>query len=147
MFTPSPQPGKVVGDKKRAVVFHPLATYSFGNYLAYVLYAPLYIAGPIITFNDFMWQVSMHHSRCLLFPVLIFLSPARTPGGYRAAGDGAICTALSNLATYDGDAHPCHARRRDQGCPRVEWHDPCAVIHSWFLEPYFCLAKGTLYNH
>jgi len=71
-------------------------------------------------------------------------SPARTPDGYRAAGDGAICTALSNLATYDGGAHPCHARRRDQGCPRVEWHDPCAIIHSWFLEPYFCLAKVAL---
>jgi len=49
-------PGKAVDDKKRATVFHSLATYSFGNYIAYVLYAPLYIAGPIITFNDFMWQ-------------------------------------------------------------------------------------------
>lgn len=37
----------------------PEQEYSFVNYLAYVLYAPLYIAGPIITFNDFVWQ--MHH--------------------------------------------------------------------------------------
>jgi len=66
--------------------------------------------------------------------MLIFLSPARTPNGYRAAGDGTICAALSNLATYDGDTHPCHARRRDQGCPCVECHDPCAVIHAWLLE-------------
>lgn len=29
------------------------------NYIAYVLYPPLYIAGPIMTFNDFMWQVSL----------------------------------------------------------------------------------------
>jgi D-alanyl-lipoteichoic acid acyltransferase DltB (MBOAT superfamily) len=33
--------------------------YSYMNYIAYVLYPPLYIAGPIITFNDFMWQVSV----------------------------------------------------------------------------------------
>ena len=32
--------------------------YGFVNYLTYILYAPLYIAGPIMTFNDFMWQVS-----------------------------------------------------------------------------------------
>lgn len=31
--------------------------YSFFNYLAYSLYSPLYLAGPIITFNDFMSQV------------------------------------------------------------------------------------------
>ncbi|KAI0392225.1 putative glycerol:H+ symporter [Xylariaceae sp. FL0594] len=30
--------------------------YSFRNYVAYALYAPLYIAGPIITFNDFLSQ-------------------------------------------------------------------------------------------
>lgn len=33
--------------------------YTFSNYLAYILYPPLYIAGPIITFNDFMWQVGL----------------------------------------------------------------------------------------
>jgi hypothetical protein len=31
--------------------------YSLVNYLAYTLYAPLYIAGPILTFNDFCWQL------------------------------------------------------------------------------------------
>lgn len=36
---------------------HQLDVYSFPNYIAYVLYPPLYIAGPIMTFNDFMWQV------------------------------------------------------------------------------------------
>ncbi|KAI6250699.1 Membrane-bound O-acyltransferase GUP1 [Erysiphe necator] len=30
--------------------------YSFRNYLAYSLYAPLYLAGPIITFNDYISQ-------------------------------------------------------------------------------------------
>ncbi|GFZ47191.1 Glycerol uptake protein 1 [Saitozyma sp. JCM 24511] len=31
--------------------------YSLINFLAYCLYPPLYIAGPIITFNDFVWQL------------------------------------------------------------------------------------------
>ena len=32
--------------------------YSWINYVAYCLYPPLYIAGPIMTFNDFVHQVS-----------------------------------------------------------------------------------------
>lgn len=35
--------------------------YSLLNYLAYILYTPLYLAGPILTFNDFIHQV------CYLF--------------------------------------------------------------------------------
>ncbi|OXB36240.1 hypothetical protein LQV05_004548 [Cryptococcus neoformans] len=31
--------------------------FSFINYMAYCLYPPLYIAGPIMTFNDFLWQL------------------------------------------------------------------------------------------
>ncbi|SSD58682.1 related to Glycerol uptake protein 1 [Saccharomycodes ludwigii] len=38
---------------------HPLSEYNFSNYLAYVLYTPLYIAGPIVTFNDYHYQC--HH--------------------------------------------------------------------------------------
>ncbi|KAH9955917.1 MBOAT, membrane-bound O-acyltransferase family-domain-containing protein [Russula dissimulans] len=53
-----PDPGTAISDKKRAAVYHPFATYTFVNYIAYALYAPLYIAGPIITFNDFMWQLT-----------------------------------------------------------------------------------------
>jgi D-alanyl-lipoteichoic acid acyltransferase DltB (MBOAT superfamily) len=30
--------------------------YSFRNYIAYALYAPLYLAGPIVTFNDYISQ-------------------------------------------------------------------------------------------
>ena len=40
-------------------IAHPLDVYSYTNYLTYALYAPLFIAGPIMTFNDFMWQVSL----------------------------------------------------------------------------------------
>lgn len=33
------------------------ADYGLLSYLAYVLYAPLYIAGPIITYQDWAWQL------------------------------------------------------------------------------------------
>jgi len=32
--------------------------YNFLNYLIYILYVPLYLAGPIITFNDFIYQIN-----------------------------------------------------------------------------------------
>ncbi|EIM90724.1 MBOAT-domain-containing protein [Stereum hirsutum FP-91666 SS1] len=44
-------------DKARSKTPHDPATYTFANYLAYVLYPPLYIAGPIMGFNDWMWQI------------------------------------------------------------------------------------------
>ncbi|KZV94160.1 hypothetical protein EXIGLDRAFT_824417, partial [Exidia glandulosa HHB12029] len=38
--------------------FHELPAYeSFMNYVSYILYPPCYIAGPIMTFNDFLWQM------------------------------------------------------------------------------------------
>ncbi|KAJ3183380.1 glycerol transporter [Geranomyces variabilis] len=36
---------------------HPRNLYSLINYLAYLFYVPLYLAGPIITFNDFVAQL------------------------------------------------------------------------------------------
>ncbi|KAH9847853.1 MBOAT-domain-containing protein [Lenzites betulinus] len=49
--------GGVISDKYRPRVPHSLEFYSFANYVAYVLYPPLYIAGPIMAFNDFIWQL------------------------------------------------------------------------------------------
>ncbi len=46
-----------MAEKQRSTTPHSLENYSFKNYIAYVLYPPLYIAGPIITFNNFLWQV------------------------------------------------------------------------------------------
>ena len=48
--------------------------YSFRNYLAYVLYSPLYLAGPILTFNDYISQQryqpqSITTSRTLLYGI------------------------------------------------------------------------------
>ncbi|EMD33382.1 hypothetical protein CERSUDRAFT_108172 [Gelatoporia subvermispora B] len=46
----------VLTEKQRTTP-HPLAEYTYKHYIAYALYPPLYIAGPIITFNDFIWQL------------------------------------------------------------------------------------------
>jgi D-alanyl-lipoteichoic acid acyltransferase DltB (MBOAT superfamily) len=44
-------------EKQRANTPLPLEDYTYRNYITYVLYPPLYIAGPIMTFNNFMWQL------------------------------------------------------------------------------------------
>ncbi|ODN97333.1 glycerol transporter [Cryptococcus wingfieldii CBS 7118] len=43
--------------RKRAGTSLPEKDYSFTNCLAYCLYPPLYVAGPIMSFNDFAWQL------------------------------------------------------------------------------------------
>ena len=53
--------------------------YSFRNYLAYTLYSPLYLAGPIITFNDYISQArymskSVTTTRTLLYGVRFLIA-------------------------------------------------------------------------
>lgn len=53
--------------------------YNFRNYLAYVLYAPLYLAGPVLTFNDYVSQNrylprSITMSRTMLYGLRFFIS-------------------------------------------------------------------------
>lgn len=48
--------------------------YSFRNYFAYVLYSPLYLTGPIITFNDYISQLryrphSINQTRTTLYAI------------------------------------------------------------------------------
>ncbi|BEI92502.1 uncharacterized protein CcaverHIS019_0501300 [Cutaneotrichosporon cavernicola] len=52
-----PQSTPPTDQRGRAAQAHPEADYSLVNYLAYTLYPPLYIAGPIMTCNDFVWQL------------------------------------------------------------------------------------------
>ena len=48
-----------LSDRDRVTIPAPASTFaSFTTYLAYVLYAPLYLAGPILTFNDYISQSS-----------------------------------------------------------------------------------------
>lgn len=44
-------------DKDRITVPCFASDYNYINFVAYVLYTPLYLCGPIITFNDFISQV------------------------------------------------------------------------------------------
>lgn len=43
-------------DRERQNYPWSLYDYTFAHYLAYVLYAPLFIAGPVLTFNDYLYQ-------------------------------------------------------------------------------------------
>lgn len=52
--------------------------YSFRNYVAYALYAPLYLTGPIITFNDYISQLkyppaSIEKSRTIKYAIRFLL--------------------------------------------------------------------------
>ena len=53
--------------------------YSFRNYLAYSLYAPLYLTGPILTFNDYISQAryspsSIETARTTLYGIRFLIS-------------------------------------------------------------------------
>ena len=47
-----------------------LCKYSFLNFSVYVLYAPLYMAGPIITFNDFVRSFEDKEQQKGVFPLM-----------------------------------------------------------------------------
>ncbi|KAJ9479482.1 Membrane-bound O-acyltransferase GUP1 [Pseudozyma hubeiensis] len=49
--------GKEATYQERTRLTRHLEEYSLGNYLLYILYPPLFIAGPIMTFNDFTHQL------------------------------------------------------------------------------------------
>ncbi|EIW83800.1 MBOAT-domain-containing protein [Coniophora puteana RWD-64-598 SS2] len=44
-------------EKQRIATALPVQFYTYANYIAYVLYPPLYIAGPIMSYNNFVWQL------------------------------------------------------------------------------------------
>ncbi|KAK4084223.1 uncharacterized protein Triagg1_703 [Trichoderma aggressivum f. europaeum] len=45
-----------LSERDRISIPADIGDFSYRNYLAYALYAPLYIAGPILTFNDYISQ-------------------------------------------------------------------------------------------
>lgn len=49
-----------LSERERLSAPLPLLDYNFVNFFAYLTYAPLFIAGPIITFNDFIYQTQYH---------------------------------------------------------------------------------------
>lgn len=46
----------LVNERARLVAPHHIQEYNLSNFISYVLYTPLFIAGPIITFNDYVYQ-------------------------------------------------------------------------------------------
>ncbi|SCU93741.1 LANO_0E04676g1_1 [Lachancea nothofagi CBS 11611] len=46
----------VLQERARLYAPHHIQDYSFSHYIAYITYTPLFIAGPIITFNDYLYQ-------------------------------------------------------------------------------------------
>jgi D-alanyl-lipoteichoic acid acyltransferase DltB (MBOAT superfamily) len=49
-------PTSKLDKRQRLEISHVPKDYNFVNYLCYILYAPLFLAGPIISFNDFLHQ-------------------------------------------------------------------------------------------
>ncbi|KAG6034076.1 hypothetical protein E4U41_006705, partial [Claviceps citrina] len=45
-----------LSERDRVTISASADEYSFRNYVAYAIYAPLYLAGPILTFNDYISQ-------------------------------------------------------------------------------------------
>lgn len=45
-----------LSERDRVAISAKATDYTFRNYLAYTLYSPLYLAGPILTFNDYISQ-------------------------------------------------------------------------------------------
>ncbi|KUI57103.1 Glycerol uptake protein 1 [Cytospora mali] len=46
-----------LSERDRVTVPAPAKDFTFRNYVAYALYAPLYLTGPILTFNDYISQL------------------------------------------------------------------------------------------
>ncbi|KAK7064865.1 MBOAT, membrane-bound O-acyltransferase family-domain-containing protein [Favolaschia claudopus] len=55
---------EVSTEKQRQTTAHSESMYSYLNYISYALYPPLYLAGPILSFNDYIWQ----HRKPLTIP-------------------------------------------------------------------------------
>ena len=68
-----------LSERDRVSMPAPPATYNLQNYVAYILYSPLYLAGPILTFNDYINQqhyspASLTRSRTVLYGVRFLLT-------------------------------------------------------------------------
>lgn len=67
-----------LSDRDRITTSANAADYSYRNYVAYNLYAPLYLAGPIVTFNEFISQLrypppSLNLGRTTMYCVRFFV--------------------------------------------------------------------------
>ncbi|KAK7425728.1 glycerol transporter [Neonectria magnoliae] len=71
-----------LSEKDRVAIPADVQDFSFRNYMAYTIYAPLYLAGPILTFNDYIAQqkhrpATIERSRTIRYGVrflMVFLA-------------------------------------------------------------------------
>ena len=78
---------------------HNLDSYNSLNYFAYVVYPPLYLAGPIMTFNDFYWQVNLPFGISRLLRANIWL--------FDSYGDPFISNVVIQYRTSSGSYSAC----------------------------------------
>ena len=69
----------ILSERERVDIPAKSEDYNFRNYLAYILYVPLYLTGPILTFNDYLSQArysprSIIPSRTILYGIRFFIS-------------------------------------------------------------------------
>lgn len=133
--------GEALSEKQRKALAHPLEMYSFINYLAYVLYPPLYIAGPIITFNDFMWQVRLPNlATCAVCSSAFIASSAI--GDTPAITLPLLCQ-IFDMSLDDGVGPSFYVRCCHQGHESVDRGHARTTEHDWLLEPSHHLVKGS----
>jgi hypothetical protein len=119
------QPGGDLSDKERASVFHSRYV-DFRNYLAYTLYAPLYVEGSILTFKYFMWQVRP------ITPAFSSVTDVAVLSKDIPTGDCAIRSPVSDY-TVQNDAH---ARMHVVAIKGVHAWSPRPAFHDRFLESH-----------
>ena len=133
----------VISHKHRTSRFHGKDTYSFVNYFCYVLYPPLFLAGPIMTFNDFMWQVFasldfscilfIHNSR-LLAPIADIRSSTR--------GCPALHVSLPLLSPDNGSNPALHVCHCNKGRTGVDGGQSFRTEYDRSMEFDYCVAQG-----
>lgn len=135
------QTGQSMTEKQRSTTPHTPETYSFKNYLAYVIYPPLYIAGPIMTFNNFLWQV---RSTCGLGVHVSHTSvaPKTNTSEYRVHTQ--IPLPFHSMHSYYGIHTALHVRCRNKRHPSVGGSNCCGIELNWVVELDGRMVEGML---
>jgi hypothetical protein len=131
--------------KDRVRTSHPLSDYKLVNLVAYTLYPPLYIAGPIMTFNDFIWQVSTASQ----FPGIATrkVDSAKTDSETHPTDNEKsiiLCCSVLVLSFDNGNRSTFHVRRSHQRHWVLERQLSGRTQHDWILESDRSLVKGWL---
>lgn len=115
----------------------PLQEYTRLNYVAYVLYAPLYMAGPVITFDNFMGCTASTAS-----------SSGTTSPTTITCTDAATATVTGTATTDDGALSLKPPHGENVLLYLVRWAG-CLALMEYLLHkyPFFAVASSGLINH